>query len=131
MNITEDPEEAGFCHMVIDYNSFKLNDLVEVITNFGICVVGVIVCNKYEIIRLADPCKVMIQPFNKPESNTIQYMTAMLPWRTIGDDNYAQFKKNDISNISKVNSIEFIKLWRSNVDEFARLWYKSGNRIQE
>lgn len=127
---TDDPEEAGWSHTQLDFSQFKLNDLVEIITKHGLCIVGIIVCNKYNIVRIADPCKAVIQPI-QIEKNKLQYITSLFPWRTMGDDNYAQFNFNDISNISKVTSPEYWHLWANNMKEFAKIWYESGGKAEQ
>ena len=123
-DFSENPEDGGWTHDMLNHTKFRLNDVVEIITKFGMVLVGLIVCNKHDIIRIADPCRVFFTPIQDPTTNKVKYTISLLPLRVIGDDNFAQFKIDDISNISTVTSLEYVKLWDNNVEEFAKLWNK-------
>lgn len=126
--VSDNPEDAGQTHDMLDHTKFKLNDVVEIITRFGMCIVGLVVCNKYDVIRLADPCKVFFVPTHDTSSDKIRYTITIQPWRMLGDENFAQFKIDDISNITKVTSLEYIKLWDKNSREFAKFQYEFGEK---
>lgn len=127
IKVSDNPEDAGWTHNKLDVSKIKLNDVIEIITKTGLCIVGCVVCNKDDIIRIADPCKAEFEYISDERKKGAYFFTIKFyPWRLYGDDNFAQFKLDDISNISKVTSRKYIEHWIYTMRQFAEFWFKEG-----
>lgn len=72
--------------------------------------IGLVFVNDNSIITLADPCIINVKKVEDKDKNTLHFITDMLPYRIVGDDNFATFNYNNLSNISIVSSEKFISM---------------------
>jgi len=124
--ISDNPEDAGWTHVKLNIEKIKLNDVVELNTKTGLRLIGCVVCNKDNIIRIADPCEIKFEYIKNEDDDLYRFMTIFYPWRLFGGENFAQFEINDISNISRVESRKYVEKWVDAFKSFAHYWYVEG-----
>lgn len=111
--------------MYEEQKKIKDNEIVEVITLKFQRLVGLVRYNKENYISLVDPCIINIKKVKDEKNNTVHFNTDMLPYRLIGDENFALFNYNNLSSVSIVSSENFINMQNRNVTEFGKLYLHS------
>lgn len=102
--------------------------LVEVSLNSGIKLVGNLVNNEDGEIIIDEPCAAMAAPMPNQQTGSMNYITTMMPFRAVGDDNIAIINYADIVNISYVTLPNYVKMWENNIKEYKLMWNENGTR---
>ena len=110
------------------YSNIKEQDLVEVIMDSGVKLVGKVAKNDDNVLELAEPCATMAAPMPNQQTGVMSYVTTMMPFRAVGDDNKAVVSKDKIMSISLVTLPNYVSMWENNIKEYALMWKENGTR---
>lgn len=110
------------------YDNVKLDDLVEVILDSGIKLVGKLSFKDAAKITLEEPCATMAAPMPNQQTGVMSYVTTMMPFRAVGDNNKADIDQSKIMSISVVSLPNYISMWKNNIKEYTLMWQENGTR---
>ena len=110
------------------YDNVKVGDLVEVILDSGIKLVGKLSSLAENRITLTEPCATMAAPMPNQQTGVMSYVTTMMPFRAVGDENVADIDSGKVMSVSVVSLPNYISMWENNIKEYTLMWQENGTR---
>jgi hypothetical protein len=108
--------------------SIEVGKLVEVSLNSGIKLVGILVSKTDNEITIDEPCAAMAAPMPNQQTGSMNYITTMMPFRAVGDENVAIISYSEVVNISYVSLPNYVQMWENNIKEYKLMWNENGTR---